>query len=187
MSNDLLGPVEAALVILVPEVEPLVSPFRLEYDPSAAKGFPAHITINYPFLPGVNPDMNLDRALEELFGQADAFSFTFRRLARFPDILYLAPEPDTPFKQLVDLVAKRFPASPPYEGAFEEIIPHLTVAQFENEKVLQKIERELAVHLQEYLPLSIRATHVTLINNRAGMWQRTSSYPLGKIFEQGSR
>ena len=187
MSDDLLGPVEAALVILVPEVKPFVSRFRLKYDPSAAKGVPAHITINYPFLPGINPDANIDRELKELFEQTHPFQFTISQLGRFPDVLYLAPEPDTPLKQLADLVANRFPASPPYEGAFEEIIPHLTVAQSEDEKVLEAVARELAVHLQDRLPLSSRATHITLINNRAGMWQRTSSYPLGKISAGGSR
>lgn len=187
MSGNLLGPVEAALVILVPEVEALVSPYRLEYDPSAAKGVPAHITINYPFLPGVDPDKKLHRDLKELFAQAESFPFTFRRLARFPDVLYLAPEPDTPFKKLVALVADRFPASPPYEGAFDEIIPHLTIAQSEDEKVLESVERGLAVNLQEYLPLRVKATRVTLINNRAGIWTQTSSYKLGRSATDTSR
>jgi hypothetical protein len=34
---------------LVPEAEPLVKPFRDRYDPSAAAGVPAHITLLYPF------------------------------------------------------------------------------------------------------------------------------------------
>jgi hypothetical protein len=34
---------ESALV--VPEAEPLVKPFRDRYDPSAAAGVPAHITL----------------------------------------------------------------------------------------------------------------------------------------------
>jgi hypothetical protein len=38
---------ESALV--VPEAEPLVKPFRDRYDPSAAAGVPAHITLLYPF------------------------------------------------------------------------------------------------------------------------------------------
>ena len=43
---------ETALVVLVPEAEAIVGRLRQRYDPSAAVGMPAHITINYPFLPG---------------------------------------------------------------------------------------------------------------------------------------
>lgn len=187
MADNLQGSVESALVILTPEVEPLVGPFRLKYDPSATLGVPAHITINYPFLPGVDPGEDLHRELKELFAKAEAFKFTFSKFSRFPDALYLAPEPDTPFKQLINLVAVRFPESPPYEGAFDEIVPHLTVAQTEDEEKLNSIEQELALLLRGYLPLTIRATHVWLITNRVGMWQQMSSYPLGRITEDSPR
>jgi len=43
---------ESALVILVPEAEAIVGRLRQRYDPSAAVGMLAHITLNYPFLPG---------------------------------------------------------------------------------------------------------------------------------------
>jgi len=42
-------PVESSLMIVVPEAERLVKPFREKYDPSAAVGVPAHITLLYPF------------------------------------------------------------------------------------------------------------------------------------------
>jgi hypothetical protein len=62
---------ESALVVLVPEAEPLVGPFRERYDPSASAGMPAHITINYPFLP-MEPNWyvaleRLDEVLGALF------------------------------------------------------------------------------------------------------------------------
>ena len=44
-------PVELSLMIVVPEAERLVKPFREKYDPSAAVGVPAHITLLYPFKP----------------------------------------------------------------------------------------------------------------------------------------
>jgi 2'-5' RNA ligase len=177
--DDLLGLVEAALVVPIPEVEPLVAPFRLKYDPSAALGVPAHITINYPFLPGIDPDEDIYRELKELFANTEAFQFTFSQFSRFPDVLYLAPEPDAPFKQLINLVADRFPESPPYEGEFDEIIPHLTIAQSKDEEVLKSVERELAILARGYLPLTVQATQVWLMANRAGKWQQSGSYPLG--------
>jgi hypothetical protein len=44
-------PVESALIIVVPEAERLVKPFRDRHDPSAKDGVPAHITLLYPFKP----------------------------------------------------------------------------------------------------------------------------------------
>ena len=44
-----MSPIESALMVLVPEAESLVKPFRDRYDPSAAAGVPAHITLLYPF------------------------------------------------------------------------------------------------------------------------------------------
>jgi len=43
-----MSPIESALMVLVPEAERLVKPFRDRYDPSAAAGIPAHITLLYP-------------------------------------------------------------------------------------------------------------------------------------------
>ena len=46
------SPANPALVVLVPEAEASVGRLRQRYDPSAAVGMPAHITLNYPFLLG---------------------------------------------------------------------------------------------------------------------------------------
>ena len=39
---------ESAVVIPVPEAEPLVGELRLEHDPAAAAGVPAHVTLLSP-------------------------------------------------------------------------------------------------------------------------------------------
>ncbi len=179
MADAVSHPIEAALSILVPEVEPLVAPFRLQYDPSAAAGVPAHITINYPFLPGVDPEPDLDQRLTALFGGTPAFHFILGRIARFPDVLFLAPEPEDPFRQLIAQVADAFPESPPYGGVFEDIIPHLTIAQSDNEQLLKAVEKELSLLAPAYLPVSTRAEQIWLLDNRAGRWQKLRSYTLG--------
>ena len=61
--------IEAALVVIVPESEPLVERFRAKYDPAAGWGVPAHITINYPFIPGVEPTGDTIRSLSRLFAR----------------------------------------------------------------------------------------------------------------------
>ena len=49
----------SALVILVPEAEAVVGRLRQRYDLSAAVGMPTHITLNYPFLPGLTADTEM--------------------------------------------------------------------------------------------------------------------------------
>ena len=77
-------PLESALAVLVPEAEPLVYSFRDKYDPSAAAGMPAHITLLYPFKP---PDEIGDPVIEKLnqcFASFSAFEFSLVRVRRFP-------------------------------------------------------------------------------------------------------
>jgi hypothetical protein len=56
-------PIESGLVVLAPEAEFLVGPFRAKYDPSAAAGMPAHITLLYPFK---QPDEIGEAVIEKL-------------------------------------------------------------------------------------------------------------------------
>jgi hypothetical protein len=42
---------ESAIIMPVAEVEPIVSPLRLQCDQSAALGVAAHITLLFPFYP----------------------------------------------------------------------------------------------------------------------------------------
>ena len=180
MSDPHQRSVEAALDIHVPEVEPLVATFRAKHDPSAAEGMPAHITINYPFIPGVDPDESLYQELTDLFAKIDSFTFTFNQFGRFPGVIYLSPEPDTTFKHLIDIVAARFPESPPYGGAFDNVVPHLTIAHADDEELLVSIEHQLTEQAPKYLPMTIQAEQVWLMDNRSGKWQERKAFQLAR-------
>jgi 2'-5' RNA ligase len=96
-----MSPVESAWMVLVPEAELLVKPFRDRYDPSAAGGMPAHITLLYPFKHPDEVDRNVLDHLCQCFDRCPPFRFSFAPIRRFPDaVLYLTPEPDEPFRQL---------------------------------------------------------------------------------------
>jgi hypothetical protein len=170
---------EAALVILAPDVDALVGRFRDLHDPSAALGVPAHITINYPFVPAMSGDASPDQELKSLFARVPPFAFSFRQIARLPHLLYLPPEPAAPFRELIKLVADCFPESPPYGGLHLEVIPHLTVADTEDESVLAAVEAELAPMCTPLFPIPCRADEVWLIDNTSGSWQHRSKFPLG--------
>ena len=165
---------ESALVIVVPEAEPLVSDWRAQYDWSAQRGVPAHITLLYPFAPTEKVDDALLSQLRKLFVAEAAISFELARVARFPEVAWLAPEPSEPFKALTDLIAARFPDYPPYEGAHDVVIPHLTVAEGGVE-LQDRVEAALSSHL----PIRARADDVAfLFEDDEGLWHEAHRFPL---------
>jgi 2'-5' RNA ligase len=165
---------ETALVVVVPEAEPLVSDWRAQYDSSAQLGVPAHITLVYPFVPTEKVDEELLSETRELFGSEAAISFELTRVARFPEVAWLAPEPSEPFKALTDLIAARFPDYPPYEGAHDEVIPHLTVAEG-GVGLQDQVEAALSGHL----PISARADDVAfLFEDDEGRWHEAHRFLL---------
>jgi 2'-5' RNA ligase len=106
--------VRAALVVPLPSVAPPIA------------GLPAHVTLLFPF---PEPDDAVVVATRGVLGGMQAFEVAFREVRRFPpDIVYLAPEPEEPFRLLTEALVRRFPTWPPYGGTYDEVVPHLTIA-----------------------------------------------------------
>jgi 2'-5' RNA ligase superfamily len=66
----------------VPAAEPLVSPFRDLYDPGAAIGVPAHVTILYPFKSPDAIDEVVRNDLRRCFSGFGAFDFALTAIRR---------------------------------------------------------------------------------------------------------
>jgi 2'-5' RNA ligase len=166
---------ETALLVPVPAAEPLVQAHRLAHDPVAPLGVPAHITVLYPFIPPDALDDSVEQAIGEVLAPFPAFNFALTDVRIFDDgVVYLAPEPVEPFSALTDAVAARWPEHPPYDGGFDEIIPHLTVAMASGAPVAD-LEREL----RGGLPVASRADEVWLMEGRpGGGWIRRAAFPL---------
>jgi hypothetical protein len=171
---------ESALVILVPKAEAFVERIRQRYDPSAAIGMPAHITLNYPFLPGQRVDAEDIDQLRVLFSGFPPLRFALVEVRRFFDTVYLAPEPGDPFMQMIQAVASHFPGSPPYGGIFAEVVPHLSLAQSENEAELELVLREFAPGSKGKLPIAASAGEVWLMDNQSGRWEKRLAFRLGR-------
>ena len=69
----------SALIVVVPEAEPLVHEWRLRYD-NAELGIPAHVTLIFPFVPAEEIGEELVDELRELFAAQPAFEFTLARV-----------------------------------------------------------------------------------------------------------
>ena len=165
-----------ALIVAVPEAARAVDPW-LEPTSRAkpSTGIPAHITLLFPFVPAAGIDAGLLEELRELFARFAAFPFALRRPARFPDTIYLAPEPAKPFVRLTEAIVDRYPY-PPYEGAFETIVPHLTVAHGES-ALLDQAENDVL----PALPIESVAQEVVLLEEALpdwGRWEQRARFPL---------
>ncbi len=169
--------IESALIIAVPEAEPVVKAWRERFDPSAAVGVPAHITILYPFMPPGEITSAVLTELHDLFGRFSAFEFILPELRRFPEVLYLTPSPAEPFKALTYAVVEHYPKYPPYGGEFAEVIPHLTIADVDEATQLDDIEREFRQQHGMRLPVKARASEVLLIENTTGRWKTREVFP----------
>jgi hypothetical protein len=154
-----------ALIVPVPEAEPQIGELRLAHDSSAARGVPAHVTILFPFLDTVELD---EAAVADLISQFPAFDFELDRVERFPDgTTWLRPAPSLPFVDLTAAVWQRWPQRPPYEGAFDEVIPHVTIS-------------EMPIDVELQLPIAARAREVMLIeeDEPSGRWATRLHLPL---------
>jgi 2'-5' RNA ligase len=142
---------------------------------------PAHITLLYPFKP---PDEIGYAVLENLgrgFSRFGAFRFSLAHVRRFPaEVLYLAPQPDEPFRQLTSAIRGWYPETPPYAGKWPEIIPHLTVANLVDEEKLDRVADEFARAAHAKLPIDATAAEVALMDNCSGRWQVRATLGLGR-------
>jgi 2'-5' RNA ligase len=171
---------QTALIVEVPAAEPLVARFRAQFDPSAAAGVPAHVTVLYPFLSPSDLTAAGLRTLTRLFRDMAPFDAKLTRIRSFPGVLYLAPAPARPFQRLTQLVNTCFPQAPPYGGRFADIVPHLTVADVGSSKVLAEIDADFRAAAAGRLPIRVSISTVALFVRHDGRWRRRRVFRLGR-------
>jgi 2'-5' RNA ligase len=168
----------SGLIIEVPEAEPAVGELRSRLDGNARLGIPAHITVLFPFVPAALIDDAVLRRLTRICATVPAFEHRLVRTEWFgDDVLWLAPEEDTPLRSLTASVHREFPDYPPFGGQFEDVVPHLTIADRCPLDQMRSAEQLVRSHL----PISCVATRVSLMVQRddSGTWTRTASFALG--------
>jgi len=164
---------ESALVVPVPEAEPLVKDFRARFDPAAPAGLPAHVTVLYPFIAPEALDEPILAALAAIFAGVTPFDFVLSTISQFPDLVFLAPDPVERFSRLTAAIATRWPETPPYGGIYSDVTPHLTVAHTSH-----GIE-EIRKTLEPALPIACTARQAWLMIMRAGSWSVRRRFPFG--------
>jgi 2'-5' RNA ligase len=176
----MVSPTHSALIVTVPAADPIVGHHRSRYDRAASWGVPAHVTVLFPFVP---PDQIAVDTIERVavaVASVPAFTAAFNRTAWFgEDVVFLAPTPTEPFVQLTAAVAAAFPEHPPYEGAHDDVVPHLTVAHGAPSSALREVELDV----EPQLPITTHVTAVEWWRGRleARAWTPFRQLPLGLV------
>ncbi|MFD4633407.1 2'-5' RNA ligase family protein [Streptomyces sp. NPDC058284] len=164
-------PGDTALTIRIPEANPLVK-----------AGFPAHVTVLYPFLNTSGFTSSTHAELTTLFAAQAPFTLRFTEFRRYPGLLYLPPTPDTPLRALTDSVTARWPEAIPYRGIFDPpLAPHLTVANHAGPDTWQREYDALESELAPHLPLTshVGTVHLIVTDGAGGAWRDLAAYELG--------
>ncbi|MEV5610918.1 2'-5' RNA ligase family protein [Streptomyces sp. NPDC052225] len=165
----------SGLVVRVPEAEAAVRAWRERLDTSPRSGVPAHVTVLFPFLPADRIDSGVRDTLRAVLGRQRSFEARFERCGRFPGLLYLAPEPVTPFRRLTEAVVGQWPEHPPYGGKYGDAAPHLTVVECRDDAGMERAEADL---LARALPLVTHVSAVDLVVHDGTRWQQRDTFPL---------
>ena len=161
------GESASALAVPVPAAAPLIPAWH------APPPGPPRITVLFPFVSPAGIDPGVEAAVRDVAAGAAPFDFSLARLERFPGVLYLGPEPAEPFRRLTFACTARWPQHPPYGGAHDEVVPHLTVAQGPE-------PAGLAEELGRILPVRATATELALlVRDAGGDWSTRARFPLG--------
>ena len=167
----------SAVVIVVPEAEQYVGDLRNRFDPVAARGVPAHVSVLYPFRDRL--DAETDAAVAAIAARTAPFDLAFGPSAVFPDgVVYLVPKPDAAVRRLIAAFAERFPDCPPYGGEIDDPVPHLTVGH----RVPAAAASELVAELDRLPTFATRVDGVAmLVEGPDGRWSVAKRWPFDGV------
>jgi 2'-5' RNA ligase len=166
---------QTAIIIPVGAAEPIVGHWRRQFDSAAAAGVPAHVTIIYPFLAQQDINEEVMGDLRRLIAGHPSFTGTFAQCGQFPDVLFLVPDPDDPFRRLTAELVQRWPEAPPYAGLITDPIPHLTITHGAPATKVAEAQAEVTAHL----PFTCPIRQAWLITFDGRQWVRRAALPLG--------
>ncbi|GAA3047790.1 2'-5' RNA ligase family protein [Pseudonocardia yunnanensis] len=169
---------ESAVIVPVPEAEPVVGEFRASLDRSAGWGVPAHVTVIYPFLAPDRLGLDELRRLRDAVRSVPRFDVSFPEVRWFADtVVWLAPHPADGFRALIDAVWSAFPECPPYGGAFDTPVPHLTIGDDAALDALSAAGDAVSRRLP--VTASVQVAHLFQGSATPGAWRSVAELPLG--------
>jgi 2'-5' RNA ligase len=169
---------ESAIVVELPELDAVIDEYRYVLDPSRRWGMPAHLTLLYPFVRPAKVDHAILSKLEEAAKGVIPFDAEFDDIGWFAhQVVWIAPSHPKQFESLILQVLDAFPECPPYGGAFDEVVPHVTIGEGGEVELL----RAAVDAIRPQLPLKSRVTSLSLMagSTEPGSWNVVERIALG--------
>jgi hypothetical protein len=179
----------SGIVALLPELDPVVGQYRSQFD-ARFLGLAAHVTLLSPWIaPAELREADLDE-LAQLFKSHQPFEVSFAKIESFPpnsaegipakdgsgcNVYYLSPAPADPFLALTEDLCTVWPEYQPYGGAFEQIVPHLTVATTAGPAEAAELQQRLAGQL----PLAATVAELAVVEIRDDQYSLRRRFRLG--------
>jgi 2'-5' RNA ligase len=171
---------ESAVVVPV-SLPTALERLRQAYVPVASLGVPAHLTLLYPFVVPAQIGGDVVTTLRAIVANEPGFDLelsatrTFPADGASPGTTYLAPVAPEPFIRLTRAIWAAFPDYPPFEGAFADIVPHLTLT--DDASLLAEVDAVA----RPLMPIRRRVTEAWLIvEGDDDHWTRRSRLALGR-------
>lgn len=172
------GATASGIIVTVPAAEEAVARHRAQFDWSARRGVPAHVTVLYPFVPPSEIDTQVIEAVAVAVASVPRFSATWEATGWFgSEVLWLSPQPADSFRALASVVGAAFPAYPPYGGSYPDVTPHLTVGHGVSEGQLREVEAQVLPHLP--IRMDVTSAELWCGSDNTRSWHRVADLPLG--------
>lgn len=180
--------VRSGLVCLVDPADERLEELRSAHDPHAPLGVPAHVTCVAPFAPPDLIDTAVLDVLTALASAVDAFTVQFAEVGEFPGVVWLRPHPEEPFRALTRSLVTAFPEYPPYEGAFPDPQPHLTIGMDLGQEGAARLRATVDAEVVPRLPLSAVVDSLSLlVLDEDGRWREEGRFPFHRRPQAGGR
>jgi 2'-5' RNA ligase len=128
-------PGRSAVVVPI-GLPPDLDAIRAAGDRMAARGVPPHVTVLFPFLPADALTPEVRAALDDLAVKRVPFMARFDLVERFDQFVWLLPADQQPFLRLTADVVALWPDYPPYQGAHDVLVAHVTLVETSNVRTL---------------------------------------------------
>jgi 2'-5' RNA ligase len=171
---------ESAIDIHLESLEALIAPWRQATVEVAVKGVPPHITLLYPWR--VAPLSEEDaREVQKVLEQYPSFEIQLAKVSHFGKrVIYLAlnERSEKAVKELMQVLFRAFPETPPYGGAFSDPTPHLTIAKAKDDETFEQMMAEITRVLAPKLPIKHQVSGVSVIEEAEdGYWHLRALVP----------
>lgn len=164
---------DTAIMVPVTSADAIIGSWRRAY---CEPGLPAHITALYPFRPLDLITTEDHFALRQVASRRAATSTRFIACGRFPSVSFLEPDNASFYVRLTADIEQLWPECPPYGGAFDEVHPHLTIAEAVDPSEQDEIERAI----DPSLPFEAQIEELWLIAFDGDQWQIALQLPFAR-------